>query len=83
MRERTGTARESEQLAALSPAIVAAYADGTLTWSQLRERFQVVDFGLLLRRLDEENRRLPRASPDRPTRARDWLREALDRAGHR
>lgn len=68
---------DEEQLEALSPEIVLAYANGEIAWSQIRRRFGVRDFGLLIRRVGEEGLGLPRAAPDRPTLARGWLREAL------
>lgn len=71
---------EEQQLDALSPEVVAAYASGKITWSQIRERLGVLNFGLVLRRLGEENLRLPRAAANRPTQARAWLREALQQA---
>lgn len=69
-----------EQLAALTPEIVQSYAQGSLAWSQIRERYGVLDFGLLLRRVGEEGLRLPRAPAGRPSKAREWLREALAEA---
>lgn len=70
---------EERQLAALTPEVMRAYADGALPWSQIRQRFGVVDFTLVLRRLGEEDLRLPRARADRSTEARLWLREVLQR----
>lgn len=68
---------EEDQLAALTPEVVKGYADGDLSWSHIRSEFGVLDFGLMLRRLGEQHLRLPRASADRPTAAREWLRQAL------
>lgn len=79
----TDQVSEDRQLAALTPDVMRAYAEGALPWSQIRRRFGVVDFTLILRRLGEEGLRLPRADPDRATQARLWLREALrDRMPH-
>lgn len=57
--------------------IMRAYADGRLSWSRLREETGLEDFGVILRRLDEEGLKLPRAPRDRSTHARQWLRDAL------
>lgn len=77
MSEAGAEMAKGQQLAALTADVVRAYAGGALTWSQMRERFGVVDFYLVLQRLAEEGLRLPRAPADRATRARAWLREAL------
>ena len=74
-RDREPTAQD--QLDALTPEVVHAYARGELAWGQIRRHYDVVDFGLLIRRVGGEGLRLPRAAPDRPTLARAWLREAL------
>lgn len=68
---------EEQQLAALTPEVIREYATGLITWSQIRERLAVTDFSLILRRLGEEDLRLPRARPDRPSAAKLWLREFL------
>ena len=68
---------EEQQLAALTPEVIRKYATGSITWSQIRERLDVTDFSLRLRRLGEEDLRLPRARSDRPSAAKLWLREAL------
>lgn len=73
--DRSRTA--DEQLKALTPEIVRAYADGEIAWSQIRRRHGVLDFGLPIQRVGEEGLHLPRAAQDRPSQARGWLREAL------
>ena len=77
MTDQDETLTAKQQLEALTPDIVRAYAGGELAWSQIRRRHGVLDFGLLIRRVGEEGLRLPRAATDRPTRARGWLRDAL------
>ena len=71
------TLTEEQQMNALTVDVIRAYAAGDLTWSAIREHLAVLDFGLVLRRLSEENLRLPRAPAARPTLARAWLRDAL------
>lgn len=66
-----------EQLAALTPQVIKDYAEGRLSWSQIRRQLDVEDFGLILLRLGDEGLKLPRAPADRPTQARGWLREAI------
>lgn len=66
-----------QQIAALTPQVMRDYAAGSITWSQIRERLGVTDFTLMLRRLGEENLRLPRAPSLRPSAARFWLRDEL------
>lgn len=66
-----------QQLAALTPEVMRDYAGGSITWSQIRERLGVTDFSLILRRLGDEELRLPRAPSSRPSAARQWLRDAL------
>jgi hypothetical protein len=66
----------AEQVSAI---MIRDYAEGRLSWSRLRETTGVEDFGVILRRLGEEGLKLPRASRERPTQARLWLREALAR----
>lgn len=68
---------EDQQIAALTPQIMRDYATGSITWSQIRERLGVNDFSLVLRRLGDEDLRLPRAPSDRHSSAQLWLREAL------
>lgn len=69
-----------QQRDALTEDVVRAYANGEIAWSQIRARHGVTSFSLLLRRLGENGLRLPRADPSRPTQARVWLREALEKA---
>lgn len=66
-----------QQLMALTPQVMRDYAEGRLNWSQIRRQLDVIDFGLVLRRLGEEGLSLPRAPSDRPTKARDWMRQIL------
>ena len=66
-----------------STAMIRDYAEGRLSWSRMREATGVEDFGVVLRRLGEEGLKLPRAPRNRPTRARQWLRDALAGAGGR
>ena len=73
-RDKQAAAREHKRL---TRDLLTAYAEGRLSWSQIRCQTGVVDFGLVLQRLGEEGLRLPRADPNRPSAARLWLREAL------
>ncbi len=66
-----------EQLAALTPQVIKDYAEGRLSWSQIRRQLDVEDFGLILLRLGDEGLKLPPAPANRPTQARGWLREAI------
>ena len=81
MTETDDGATAKEQLEILIPEVVRAYASGEIAWSQLRHRYGVRDFGLLIQRVGEEGLHLPGASPDRPTHARNWLRAALTSEG--
>ena len=64
----------------LDSQVIRAFASGAITWHDLRGRFGVEDFTVVLRGLAAERLRLPRAAKDRPTPARAWLREVLERA---
>ena len=66
-----------EQLAALTPQVMKDYAEGRLSWSQIRHELDVEDFSLILLRLGDEGLKLPQAPADRPTKARGWLRDAI------
>lgn len=65
------------QLAALTPEVMRAYSGGQISWREIRQRYGVLDFNLILQRLGEEGLKLPRSRADRPSRAREWLREVL------
>ena len=67
----------TEQLSRLTAEVTRDYAEGRVTWSQLRDRLGVVDFSANLQRIGEEGLRLPQAAKDRPTHARGWMRQIL------
>ena len=66
-----------EQLSRLTSEVTKDYAEGRVTWSQLRDRLGVVDFSAVLQRIGEEGLHLPQAAKDRPTQARAWMRQIL------
>ncbi|MFC7737668.1 hypothetical protein ACFQX4_17925 [Roseomonas sp. GCM10028921] len=74
--------REKEQTPSDRPIpldLIRAYAAGQISWSELRAQTGVEDFREVLQALGQAGLRLPRASRDRPTNARLWLRETLAR----
>ncbi|CAA9514673.1 MAG: hypothetical protein AVDCRST_MAG91-1836 [uncultured Sphingomonadaceae bacterium] len=62
---------------ALPDEVVRAYAAGEASWREIRERTGIEDFAEMLQALGTLGLRLPRASTDRPSRAKEWMREIL------
>ena len=62
----------------LEEQTVRAYAAGAISWREIRQETGVEDFGRMLQALGALGLRLPRAAADRPTRAKEWMREILE-----
>lgn len=56
------------------------YAGGEVSWRELRERLDTDNFNIVLAGLRSLNLSLPRSDPNRPTKARAWMRDALAQA---
>lgn len=56
------------------------YAGGEVSWRELRERLETDDFNIVLAGLRSLSLSLPRSDPNRPTKARAWMRDALAQA---
>lgn len=56
------------------------YASGEVSWRELRERIESDNFNDVLAGLRSLNLLLPRSDPNRPTKARAWMRDALSQA---
>ena len=61
----------------ISADLVRDYAEGRTSWREIRALTGIEDFNIMLTRLGDEGLRLPRASRDRPSRAKLWLAEIL------
>lgn len=62
--------------------IVRDYSAGRLSWRQVREASGVEDFSEMLVALGRLGLKLPRAPIDRPSEAKQWLREWLEQRPH-
>jgi hypothetical protein len=56
---------------------VRAYAEGRISWRQIREETGIENFWLMLEALGELGLQLPKADPARASEAKAWLREIL------
>lgn len=79
MSSTSGTAPQAGTDGPIPSDLIRAYAEGRLSWGQLRDRTGVEDFRQVLLALSGAGLRLPRAPRTRPTNARLWLQEALAR----
>lgn len=56
------------------------YSFGEVTWRELRDRLDTDNFNVVLTGLQRLGLSLPRSDPNRPTKARAWLRGILAQA---
>ena len=70
----------AQELDEFTASWLRRYADGEVSWRELRERLETENFNIVLAGLRSLNLSLPRSDPDRPTKARAWMREALAQA---
>lgn len=62
-------------------ATVHAYAEGKISWREIREETGIENFNILLASLAKEGLKLPRASRDRQSNAKIWIHDILTNPG--